>query len=426
MASPDHGSQEAPGTAPGEREEAGFVPPVYPFDKLAGVMQIAERHEGGAVDLSIGTPCDPPPAEVLRALATSGAERGYPASVGSGELRSAASGWMSRRFGVDVPVTAIAACVGTKELVAGLPHWLRLRSPGRDTVLHPRLAYPTYEMGAMLARCRAVAVATQHDGTMDLSSISAEDAGRALCLWVNSPANPGGQLEDLGAVARWGRAHDVPVFSDECYIEFTWAGQAHTILEDGHDGVVAVHSLSKRSNLAGLRVGFLAGDPELVGYLARLRQHAGFMVPGPVQHAAAVALGDDTHVERQRDIYLARLERFAGVLSDNGIVARPPAGSFYLWVRVPDGFGPPAATGGAESSAWALTRWLADNGGVLVTPGDTYGQAGAGYVRVALVQPDERLDLVARRLAGAGARPARAGARPAPAAAARAPGAGST
>ena len=201
--------------------------------------------------------------------------------MGSAEYRDAALAWISRRFGVDTTDVAVAACVGTKELVSGLPHWLRLRTPLRDTVLCPLLAYPTYEMGAILASCRAVAVPMRTDGTMDLSAVKAEDAARALCLWVNSPGNPAGQLEDLMAAASWGREHDVPVFSDECYVEFTWSGPRRTILETGSQGVVAVHSLSKRSNLAGLRAGFYAGDPELVGYLSRLRQHAGFMVPGP-------------------------------------------------------------------------------------------------------------------------------------------------
>ena len=382
---------------PGEGTEAAFVPPVYPYDKLAALSQLADAHEGGVVDLSVGTPCDPPPTRVLEALANSSTERGYPSSIGTAEYRDAAIAWMARRFAIDTTEVAVAACVGTKEFVSGLPHWLRLRTPTRDTVLCPRLAYPTYEIGAILARSRPVAVAEHADGTMDLSSISPEDAARALCLWVNSPGNPAGQLEDLGAAAAWGRSHAVPVFSDECYVEFTWRGRSSTILEHGTAGVVAVHSLSKRSNLAGLRAGFYAGDPELVAYLSRLRQHAGYMVPGPVQHAGAVALDDDSHVERQRARYLRRMERFAEVLSASGISARVPGGSFYLWVPVP---GPLVEEGqNDQSPGWRLTSWLAVHGGVLVSPGDTYGAAGSGHVRVALVQPDDRLELVARRLA---------------------------
>src|SRR5205814_7019771 len=157
----------------------------------------------------------------------------------------------------------VAACVGTKEFVASLPRYLRLRDPSRDTVLYPAVAYPTYEMGAVLAGCRAVPVPVDDQWRLNLSQINEEDAARALCLWVNTPANPTGAVDDLGSTATWGRAHGVPVFSDECYVEFTWAGAGHTILEHGLDGVVGVHSLSKRSHLAGLRAGLFAGDPGL-------------------------------------------------------------------------------------------------------------------------------------------------------------------
>jgi aspartate/methionine/tyrosine aminotransferase len=296
---------------------------------------------------------------------------------------------------VSVPTSAVAACVGTKELVAGVPHWLRLRDPSRDTVLYPSLAYPTYEMGATLAGCRAVPVPLRASGGMDLSAVADEDAERALCLWVNSPGNPGGQLEDLGEVARWGRERRIPVFSDECYVEFTWASPRHTILEHGEAGLVAVHSLSKRSNLAGLRVGVFAGDPEIVAYLAAVRRHAGFMVAGPVQRAAAVAFADDDHVERQRAIYLERLQRFAGWLNEVALPVELPGGGFYLWVPVPDRF---VGRAGEVSPAFALGRHLAAAAGVLGSPGDAYGPYGTSHLRLAMVQPMERLELAAERL----------------------------
>ncbi len=320
---------------------------------------------------------------MVAALASSGTERGYPSSVGRPAFREAAAGWMRRRLGVDVPVADIAVCIGTKELVTALPQWLRLRDPSRDTVLYPSVSYPSYEMGAILAGCRAVAVDVE-GGRFD--AIDPDDAARALCLWVNTPGNPTSRLSDLGAAAAWGRAHGVPVVSDECYVEFTWADRPRTILEHGAEGVLAVHSLSKRSNLAGLRAGFYAGDADLVHYLSEVRKHAGAMVPGPVQAAAAVALGDDAHVDAQRERYRERLAYFAQVLAGVGAVADPPAGSFYLWAAAPGG------------DAWGLTAWLAKWGGVLVAPGDLYGGAGEGYVRVALVQPMERLRLVAERL----------------------------
>ena len=372
---------------------AGFRPPPYPYDRLDRLKPLAAGHEGGLVDLSIGTPCDPPPREVVAALSSSGAERGYPSSIGTPAFREAAAGWMLRRLGVEVAVGDIAACIGTKELVTAMPQWLHLRDPGRDTVLYPAVSYPSYAMGATLAGCRAVPVDIEGGG---LEAVAADDVARALCLWVNSPGNPTGALTDLGAAAAWGRAHRVPVLSDECYVEFTWDGPPRTILEHGSEGVLAVHSLSKRSNLAGLRAGFYAGDADLVHYLSEVRKHAGAMVPGPVQAAAVVAFGDDAHVDAQRARYAERMAFFREVLAGAGAAAEPSAGSFYLWAAAPEG------------DAWALTAWLTKWGGVLVAPGDLYGEAGEGYVRVALVQPIERLRLVADRLGrapGAGGGP---------------------
>src|SRR4051794_3572679 len=363
----------------------GFVPPPYPYDRLDRFVPYANALEGGVVDLSIGTPCDPPLDSVVAALSTSNAERGYPPSIGTDALRQAIRAWLQRRFELDVPVGQVAACVGSKELVATTPQYLRLRDPSKDTVLFPAVAYPTYEMGATLAGCRAVAVPARADGALDLSAISSADAARALMLWVNSPSNPTGALTDLGAVAAWGRANDVPVFSDECYVEFTWDGPATSILEHGLDGVVAVHSLSKRSNLAGLRVGFYAGDREIVEYLKEVRKHVGLLVPGPAQAAGVAALADDGHVMVQRDRYLRRLQSMASTLSKwSGLDVPLPAGGFYLWFDAGDG--------------WAFAERLARKGGALVSPGDFYGAAGGQNVRVAVVQPEDRMALVAERL----------------------------
>lgn len=367
------------------RDEPGFVPPPYPYDRLDAFQTIASAFDGGLVDLSIGTPCDPPPDAVIAALGASGSERGYPASIGTEALRRSIARWMARRLGIDVPVSRIAACIGTKEFVATTPHYLKLRRPNRDTVLYPAVAYPTYEMGAILAGLRAVAVPSGPDGRLDLGAISADDSSRALMLWVNSPSNPTGALDDLGAAAAWGRANNVPVFSDECYIEFTWSSSPRTILEHGLDGVVAVHSLSKRSNLAGVRVGFYAGDAGIVDYLKEVRKHAGFMVPGPAQAAAVAALDDDDHVGLQRDRYRARLDYVADVLGRwSGLDITQPDGGFYLWFDAED--------------AWMFTERLAREGGALVSPGDFYGAGGSRHVRVAVVQPDAKLRLVARRL----------------------------
>jgi succinyldiaminopimelate transaminase len=368
-----------------------FRLPPYPYDRLAGLAKVAAAHEGGMVDCSIGTPYDPPLPAVIEALAASGTERGYPASAGSPQLRDAAAAWLVRRFALDEP-PALAACVGTKELVASVPHLLRLRTPDRDTVLYPAVSYPTYAMGAELAGCRAVPVPAPagRAGGLDLDAIAPEDATRSLLLWSNSPSNPTGGLGDLGAEAAWGRAHGIPVFSDECYAEFTWDGPPRSVLQHGSEDVVAVHSLSKRSNLAGVRVGFYAGDPELVEFLRAVRQHAGLMVPGPAQAAGVAALDDDQHVESQRARYRERLAFLADVLGAYGCPVPLPEGGFYLWVPVPAGRWP---------DAWVMAEALATDGGLLVSPGDLYGETGAGHVRVAVVQPMERLALLGERLA---------------------------
>lgn len=367
----------------------GFEPPPYPYDRLDAAVAAASAHDGGAVDLSVGTPCDEPPASVVAALGGSDTERNYPPSVGTEALRRAAARWMARRFSLDIPASAIGACVGTKEFVASTPGYLRLRRPERDTVLYPAVAYPTYEMGALLAGMRPVSVPMDSAGRLDLSAIAADDARRAALLWVNSPSNPTGALDDLAAAAAWGRERDVPVFSDECYAEFTWQGPARSILQHGTEGVVAVHSLSKRSNLAGLRVGFFAGDPEITRYLREVRKHAGLMVPGPAQAAGVAALDDDDHVRIQRERYDRRLHLMAETLSAwSGLAVPMPAGGFYLWFRVGD----------SSADAWSFADRLAREGGAVVSPGEFYGVHDSGWVRVAVVQPDADLRRVAERL----------------------------
>ena len=367
------------------RNQVGFEPPPYPYDRLDAYQKMASEFDGGIVDLSIGTPCDPPPQAVTDALAGSGSERGYPASIGSENLRRSIARWMGRRFAIDVPISRIAACIGTKEFVATTPQYMKLRRPGRDTVIYPAVAYPTYEMGATLAGLRALPVPMNAEGHMDFASLSEDDIARALMVWVNSPSNPTGGLDDLKYAANWGRKHDIPVFSDECYAEFTWGTAPQSILQHGLDGVIAVHSLSKRSNLAGVRVGFYSGDAEIVDYLKEVRKHAGFMVPGPAQAAGVAALDDDEHVRVQRDRYKSRLEMMAKTLTAwSGIDITLPAGGFYLWFNAGD--------------AWEFTEKLAREGGALVSPGDFYGAGGSHNVRVAVVQPDAKLAMVAKRL----------------------------
>jgi succinyldiaminopimelate transaminase len=374
----------------------GFVPPPYPHDRLLDLRAIAETVPGGIVDCSVGTPVDPMPEVARRALADAAPDAtGYPAAIGAPAYRQAAAAWIIRRFGVDVSPDDLLACIGTKELVASLPRLLALRDPSRDTVLYPGVAYPTYEMGGLLAGLRAVRVPLDDRWLLDLSRVSEADTQRALLLWVNEPGNPTGSTggnAHLGAVAQWARQRDVIVASDECYAEFTYdeAGRPATpatVLSAGQDGVLAVHSLSKRSNMAGLRAGFVAGDPELIGYLGEMRKHAGLMTPAPVQAAAAAALADDAHVDEQRDRYVRRRELALDALHEFGLVHDGGPSTFYLWLR---------AAGGGEDG-WSIARRLAERG-LLVAAGELYGPGGAGQVRLSLTQTDERLTLAFERL----------------------------
>jgi succinyldiaminopimelate transaminase len=376
---------------------SGFVPPIYPYFRLDALKQRAAEAPGGIVDLSIGTPKDPVPGLVTAALAEAGpGAAGYPRAIGGPALREAAAGWMERSFGVALDPVQVVNVIGTKELVASLPHLLRLRDPSRDTVLYPAVSYPTYAMGADLGGCRALPVPLGDGWHLDLSAISEEDATRALLLWVNEPGNPTGSQSaagPLGEAVAWAQARGVIVASDECYVEFNWdeAGEpvpGATALQAGVDGVLAVHSLSKRSNMAGYRCGFLAGDGDLVAYIASVRTHAGMMVPGPIQAAATAAWADDAHVAVQRARYAERRTYARSRLAEVGLVDAGGPSSFYLWARSAD----PAEDG------WAVTARLAETG-TLVAAGDLYGEGGAAFVRTALVEPLERLELAFDRAA---------------------------
>jgi succinyldiaminopimelate transaminase len=374
----------------------GFVPPIYPYFRLDALKQKASEAPGGIVDLSVGTPNDPVPEIVVEALAKAAAGgAGYPRAIGGPALREAAAGWMERSFGLTLDAAQVVSVIGTKELVASLPHVLRLRDPSRDTVLYPATSYPTYAMGAQLGGCRSVPVPLRDDWHLDLSAVSEGDAARALLLWLNEPGNPTGSQSAAGPLTEavhWAQARGVIVASDECYVEFNWDTDGEivpgaTALSAGVDGVLAVHSLSKRSNMAGYRCGFLAGDGDLVAYIASIRTHSGMMVPGPVQAAATAAWSDDAHVAVQRTRYADRRRYARSRLAEADLVDAGGPSSFYLWVRSAD----PAEDG------WTVTARLAETG-TLVAAGDLYGDGGAGYVRIALVEPLERLELAFDRM----------------------------
>ncbi|MBT2448057.1 succinyldiaminopimelate transaminase [Streptomyces sp. ISL-43] len=357
--------------------------PVFPWDKLEPYKATAAAHPDGIVDLSVGTPVDPVPQLIQRALVEAADSPGYPTVWGTAALRDAITGWVRGRLGASAAGHRnVLPVVGSKELVAWLPTQLGLGAG--DQVAYPRLAYPTYEVGARLCGAEPV---VYDDPTTDL------DPARVKLLWLNSPSNPTGAVlpkEELVRIVAWAREHGILIFSDECYLELGWEAEPVSVLHDdvcagSYEGIVSVHSLSKRSNLAGYRAAFIAGDAEVLGELLQIRKHGGMMTPAPVQAATVAALGDDAHVEEQRARYAARREALRRALQAHGFRIEHSEASLYLWVT-------------RDEPCWDTVAHLAALG-ILVAPGDFYGEAGARFVRVAFTATDERVEAAVKRLA---------------------------
>ncbi|PZR55083.1 succinyldiaminopimelate transaminase [Xylanimonas oleitrophica] len=370
----------------------------YPWDTLADVTATARSHPRGLVDLSIGTPVDPTPAVVRDALAAASDAPRYPLTYGTPALRESVAAWFARRRQVPgLDPAGVLPTLGSKELVGLLPSLLRL-GPG-DVVVHPAVAYPTYDVGARFA------------GATPLATDDVEEwAGRTdvRLVWVNSPSNPTGAVaspERLRRVVEAARALGAVVVSDECYAQLPWAdrwvgpggvSRVPSLLDPevaggSHEGLLVAYSLSKQSNLAGYRAAFVAGDRRLVADLLATRKHLGMIVPRPVQEAMRAALDDDAHVDAQRALYGRRREVLLGALRDAGWVVDHSEAGLYLWARPAD---PQDAPGSRELVA-RLARL-----GILVAPGEFYGRAGAQHVRVALTAPDDAVEDAARRLRG--------------------------
>ncbi|MCW2776982.1 MAG: N-succinyldiaminopimelate aminotransferase, partial [Frankiales bacterium] len=355
--------------------------PEFPWDRLAPYGERARAHQGGVVDLSIGTPVDPTPDVVQQALRDAADAPGYPLTIGTPAVREALVAWSRERLGADVDARHVVPSIGSKELVALLPVLLGL-APG-STVLIPELAYPTYDAGARLAGC--VPVATDDPTSHDPSSVS--------LVWVNSPSNPTGRVlpaDELARVVAWAREHDVLVASDECYLELGWDAEPVSVLHPSvsggsTDGVLALHSLSKRSNLAGYRAGFAVGDEHAVAALVEARKHIGLLSPAPVQAALVAALGDSSHVVVQKERYRARRTRLRAAVEAAGFRVDHSEAGLYLWCT-------------RDEACWDTVAALAGVG-VLVAPGEFYGAAGARHVRMALTATDERIDAAVERLA---------------------------
>lgn len=370
-----------PGGA-GPSGHRGVVLPDFPWDSLAEHTARAKAHPDGIVTLSVGTPVDPVPELLREALGSVADQAGYPTTHGTNALREAAVAALERRYGVmGVPVDAVLPTIGSKELVAWLPTLLGVR-PG-DIVAIPDLAYPTYEVGAKLAGAEVVRLAP--------GELPPE--GTAL-LWLNSPSNPTGRIasvDELSAAVHAARELNAVVASDECYLALGWDAEPVSVLHEAvrgtsMSGLLSVHSLSKSSNLAGYRAGFVTGDEVLIRRLLEMRKHAGMIVGRPVQEAMTVALRDDEHVRVQRELYDARRSALRPALEKAGFTIDHSEGGLYLWAT-------------RDEDAWHTVDWFAQRG-ILVAPGTFYGPAGARHVRIALTASDERIAAAVTRLAG--------------------------
>lgn len=355
--------------------------PQYPWDELAPLREKARAFPGGAVDLSVGTPVDPVPPVIQDALAAAANAPGYPLTAGTAGLRDAAAAWLARCHGVHVDPKSVLPLIGTKEFIAWLPVMLGLGPD--DTVIYPSLAYPTYDIGARLAGAASVASDTLDDGPT-----------AARLRWVNSPSNPTGRVlsaAELRDAVAWARDRGCVLASDECYLDLGWSVAPVSVLHPSArggslDGVLAVFSLSKRSNLAGYRAGFACGDPALISQLLLVRRQAGMIMPDPVQAAMTAALSDDDHAAEQKARYGARREILAAGLNAAGFRIDHSEAGLYLW----------AARPGLDG--WAACELLATECGILVGPGSMYGAAGAGHIRVAFTATDERVAAAGERL----------------------------
>jgi len=355
--------------------------PVFPWDTLADETALARAHPDGIVDLSVGTPVDPVAPIIREALAAASSAPGYPTTAGTQQLRASAASALDRRYGIaDVPADAVLPVIGTKELIAWLPTLLGLGPD--DLIVVPELAYPTYEVGARLAGAQVA----RADSLTPLGPQS------PALVFLNSPSNPTGKVlgvEHLRKVVGWARERGALIASDECYLGLSWDADPLSVLHPAvsggdHTGLLAVHSLSKTSSLAGYRAGFVAGDPAVVAELLAVRKHAGMMVPTPVQAAMVAALDDDAHEREQRERYAARRAVLLPALQSAGLRVDHSEAGLYLWATRNEP--------GRDTLAWLAQL------GILVAPGEFYGPRGSHHVRVALTATDERISAAVQRL----------------------------
>lgn len=347
--------------------------PDFPWDTLAPYGDRARRFPAGIIDLSQGTPVDPTPDFIQRSLQENSNSPSYPVTAGTNELRDALKKYSRDVLGASGDFDVLPT-IGSKELVAWLPTFLE-----SQTVLIPEIAYPSYKVGALIAGAQV------HEVGIDPAQWPNADL-----TWINTPSNPTGRVHSKTELLRtieWARVSGRVLASDECYVPFPDTESPVSILSLTHgdnSNIIAVHSLSKRSNFAGYRGAFIVGDSRLIKKLLEIRKHAGMMVPLPVQHAMTTALGDESHVLIQAERYRARRKVLKSALETVGFTIEFSGAGLYLWCT-------------RNESDWESVGWLADRG-ILATPGSFYGTAGSRYIRVALTATDTKISEAAERI----------------------------
>ena len=346
--------------------------PDFPWDALAPFGDKAKVHPSGFIDLSQGTPVDSTPQFIQEAFKAASNSPSYPVTAGTPELREAITKWAKEQLGASGEF-AVLPLIGSKELVAWLPTILE-----STHVLYPEIAYPTYLVGSMIAKTKSSTV------DFDASTWPAADLA-----WVNTPSNPTGRVHsdaELNSAIEWARKGGI-VVADECYLEFGNGVTPKSILAitgGNNKNILAVHSLSKRSSMAGYRAAMLIGDKDLINKILEVRKHAGMMVPLPVQKAMIAALGDNKHVAVQRDIYNARKAKVRSAIEKHGFRVDHSEAGLYLWAT-------------RDEKDWDSVAWFADRG-ILVTPGHFYGEKGGQHVRIAMTATDAQIDELVNRI----------------------------
>lgn len=358
--------------------------PEYPWEGLKPFAAKAAEHPNGLVDLSVGSPVDPTPKIIRDALIENANAPGYPRTGGTPEFKQAVVDWYARRRGVTgLHPDQVMPTIGSKELISWLPILLGI-GPG-DVIVQPRVAYTAYVVGAALAGAEII---SEDD--------PAKWPANTKLIWINSPGNPDGRIfekHEMKAAVDKARELGALLASDECYIEFGWdeweTKPVPTVLDpevcgESHEGILAVYSLSKQSNLAGYRAAFAVGEASLIKSLVNLRMHSGLNTPQPVQKAMTVALGDNEHVSAEKAVYRSRREQLLPAIKNYGFKVQDSKGGLYIW-----------ATLGED--CWKTVDRMAELG-ILVAPGIFYGESSKNFVRFALTATDERIAEGVRRL----------------------------